>query len=243
MKNINIKVVTVAIAILAFGSPALAAQTKCADEGGICKFKGTAEVSYGANGKFSKKTLKGPVACDNKTFGDPIYGTRKACYLTKNKPKRSAKSFPKGYFKLTTMFREGEGECLEGNQRSGDMGGAAFMDTCQNVSGQSWIAKRSSKGYYKLTTQFRDSENECLEGNQRGGSMRGAAFMDSCQNVSGQLWKAIPAGNGYFKLTTMFREGEDECLEGNQRAGSMHGAAFMDSCQNVSGQLWIAKPQ
>ncbi len=155
-----------------------------------------------------------------------------------------ADSFPEGYFKMTTQFREGSEECFEGNRRGGSMNGAAFMDSCQNVSGQLWKAIPQGNGYAKLTTMFREGENECLEGNQRGGSMGGAAFMDSCQNVSGQLWKVIPQGDsGYAKLTTMFREGENECLEGNQRGGSMGGAAFMDSCQNVSGQLWTVFPQ
>ena len=145
------------------------------------------------------------------------------------------------YFKLTTQFRESKNECLEGNQRNGSMKGAAFMDKCQNVSGQLWKIIPAGNGYFKLTTQFRESNNECFEGNQRNGSMKGAAFMDKCQNVSGQLWKIIPAGNGYFKLTTQFRESKNECLEGNQVNGSMNGAAFMDKCQNVSGQLWKVK--
>ena len=50
----------------------------------------------------------------------------------------AAQDFPSGYFKLTTQFREGSNECLEGNQRGGSMNGAAFMDSCQNVSGQLW---------------------------------------------------------------------------------------------------------
>jgi hypothetical protein len=42
------------------------------------------------------------------------------------------------WYKLQTAFR-GAGECLEGNQSSSPVhGGAAFMDRCQNVSGQLW---------------------------------------------------------------------------------------------------------
>lgn len=146
-----------------------------------------------------------------------------------------------GYFKLTTQFRENKNECLEGNQVNGSKNGAAFMDKCQNVSGQVWKMIPEGNGYFKLTTQFREKKNECLEGNQVNGSRNGAAFMDKCQNVSGQLWKKIPAGGGFFKLTTQFREGKNECLEGNQVNGSRNGAAFMDKCQNVSGQLWKIK--
>lgn len=43
-----------------------------------------------------------------------------------------------GWYRLQNLFR-GEGECLEGNQAASDVhSGAAFMDKCQNVSGQSW---------------------------------------------------------------------------------------------------------
>lgn len=150
-----------------------------------------------------------------------------------------------GYFRLTTMFREGNNECLEGNQVNGSAkDGAAFMDNCQNVSGQLWKAIPQGNGYFRLTTMFREGENECLEGNEVNGSAKnGASFMDSCQDVSGQYWTAIPQNNGYFRLTTMFRQDKGECLEGNQVNGSaLNGAAFMDRCQDVSGQLWKAIP-
>ena len=149
---------------------------------------------------------------------------------------------PEGYFRLTTMFRESQGECLEGNQAAS---GPAFMDTCQDVSGQLWkLIPTEHIGYFKLTTMFRENEGECLEGNQINGSaMNGAAFMAPCQDVSGQLWKmdAHDADGTYFRMTTMFRENEGECLEGNQRNGSAkNGAAFMDKCQDVSGQIWTS---
>ncbi|PLX37907.1 MAG: hypothetical protein C0606_06525 [Hyphomicrobiales bacterium] len=150
-----------------------------------------------------------------------------------------------GYVRLTTMFRESAGECLEGNQfNGGSHGGAAFMERCQDISSQVWKALDQGNGYFRLTTMARESTNECLEGNQLNGpSRQGAAFMDRCQNVSGQLWKATDQGNGYFRLTTMFRESAGECLEGNQMNGpSRAGEAFMDACQNVSGQLWKATP-
>ena len=77
-----------------------------------------------------------------------------------------AADFPDGYFRLTTQFRESAKECLEGNQVNGSMNGAAFMDKCQNVSGQLWKATPAGNGYFKLTTQFREGKDECLEGNQ-----------------------------------------------------------------------------
>lgn len=45
-----------------------------------------------------------------------------------------------GYFRLKNMFLESKNKCLEGNRFApgSTLKGAAFMDTCQNVSGQLW---------------------------------------------------------------------------------------------------------
>ena len=95
-----------------------------------------------------------------------------------------------GYFKLTNKFRESKQECLEGNNVGGKAkGGAAFMDKCQNVTGQMWKAVPIGNGYYKLTTKALDG-TKCLEANSVGGkAMGGSSFMDKCQNVTGQAWK------------------------------------------------------
>ncbi len=161
--------------------------------------------------------------------------------VTASKPK------PNRFYKLTTMFLEGENKCLEGNKfaPNSTLKGAAFMDNCQNVSGQLWKLVPAGNGYFRMKTQFLEKENKCLEGNKfaPNSTLKGAAFMDNCQNVSGQLWKLVPARNGYFRLQTMFLEKENKCLEGNKFAPSstLKGAAFMDNCQNVSGQLWKFK--
>jgi outer membrane protein OmpA-like peptidoglycan-associated protein len=147
-----------------------------------------------------------------------------------------------GYFKLQTMFLEPENKCLEGNRFAPDavLQGGAFMDDCQNVSGQSWTAVPEGNGYFRLKTEFQGAL-KCLEGNGVGPNavLKGAAFMDDCQNVSGQLWTAVPDSNGYFRLKTQLH-GDSKCLEGNRFApdAMLQGAAFMDTCQNVSGQLW-----
>lgn len=55
--------------------------THCASEWLTCSFSGTRMVAYGANGTFIHKSLSGPVACTNATFGDPAPGVVKACYI------------------------------------------------------------------------------------------------------------------------------------------------------------------
>ena len=59
--------------------PARTEWTVCATEGGVCAFTGTAEVRYGADGVYVYQTLTDGIACTNAVFGDPIYGTVKAC--------------------------------------------------------------------------------------------------------------------------------------------------------------------
>jgi len=42
---------------------------------------GGAEIAYGANGVFTFRVISGLFACNNATFGDPIPGQVKACYI------------------------------------------------------------------------------------------------------------------------------------------------------------------
>ncbi|MBR9824249.1 MAG: RICIN domain-containing protein [Alphaproteobacteria bacterium] len=143
-----------------------------------------------------------------------------------------------GVYRLQTQFG-GPNRCLEGNQASASQySGAAFMDVCQNVTGQRWRFVPANDGYFRLQNEFR-GEGECLESNERSsGYHGGAAFMDSCQNVSGQLWRVEPIAGGLVRLHSMWR-GDDECLESMNPASQGHNVpAFMDSCQNVTGQFW-----
>lgn len=57
--------------------------TLCSNEGQNCTFSGTVNVAYGANGQFNYQynVTGGSIACDNATFGDPINGVVKACYV------------------------------------------------------------------------------------------------------------------------------------------------------------------
>lgn len=154
---------------------------------------------------------------------------------------------PNKWYKLKTLF-QGPNKCLEGNRlaASSTLGGAAFMDTCQNVSGQSWrfVPIRNRPGYYRMKTRFQGA-GKCFEGNRFAPSstLGGAAFMDNCQNVSGQMWKIKNRGSQYFTLTTLFRESSNECLEGNafKPTSTLGGAAFMSKCKPFSGQLFEAQ--
>lgn len=149
-----------------------------------------------------------------------------------------------GFFKMKTQFLEPENKCLEGNRvaAGSTLGGASFMNTCANQTGQFWKLKpvTNQSGYFWLQTQF-EGDNKCLEGNKLDPSsyLKGAAFMNDCGFQTGQFWKFEKQGNGYYHLKTMF-QGDSKCLEGNKLApgSTLDGAAFMADCQNVSGQLW-----
>lgn len=54
----------------------------CASENNTCNMSGTRLVHYGANGVYAKKWMTGNFACNNQTFGDPLYGTYKYCYVS-----------------------------------------------------------------------------------------------------------------------------------------------------------------
>ena len=59
-----------------------AGYTFCAWEGEHCAFGGTADVAYGANGRFAhRNAVSGGIHCVNEVFGDPNPGVRKACFI------------------------------------------------------------------------------------------------------------------------------------------------------------------
>ena len=53
----------------------------CSKEHGVCQFRGTGTVSYGADNRWVTKRLRGPVQCNNRTFGDPARGSAKSCFV------------------------------------------------------------------------------------------------------------------------------------------------------------------
>lgn len=72
----------------------------CATENALCALPSgaVATVYYGASGEFTSKTgLDGNVACNNATFGDPIFGSAKHCsYVVTNGPAGTAAALAAG---------------------------------------------------------------------------------------------------------------------------------------------------
>jgi hypothetical protein len=60
-------------------TPPATGWTWCANENGICRFNGIAQVRYGAKNSYYYKTTRGQINCNNATFGDPLHGVFKHC--------------------------------------------------------------------------------------------------------------------------------------------------------------------
>lgn len=55
--------------------------TQCAGEGNTCTFSGTRQVIFGNSGWFMSRTATGSIACNTSSFGDPLPGVAKICYI------------------------------------------------------------------------------------------------------------------------------------------------------------------
>ncbi len=151
------------------------------------------------------------------------------------------------YFQLQSMALETENLCLESNRVKVNslLGGASFMASCANTSGQRWRMIPEAGGYFRLQSEWLEPENQCLESSrvEEGAFLGGASFMIECGNASGQFWKMIPRGDGYFLLQSQFLEPENMCLESNrvESGADLGGASHMTPCGDFAGQLWRIK--
>lgn len=168
-----------------------------------------------------------------------------------------------GYYQLQSLFLEGANKCLEGNRLSDDstLSGAAFMDDCQDVTGQKWSILDNGDNTFQLQTELLETENQCLEGNQviDTATLGGAAFMTNCDVVTGQIWTATlltdfqlpppsgftPKENTYYQLQTQLSQSLGQCFEGNfvDEASDLGGASLMTACADVTGQQWRFLPE
>lgn len=140
---------------------------------------------------------------------------------------------PAGPTRLTTEFR-GAGMCLD-VVNGGPTNHQAHLDTCQNVSGQSWIFEPAAGGMYRIHTEFTGPQR-CLDINP---SDNRAEFRP-CGNFTGQLWRLTPGDNGTARLSTQFR-GPGMCLD-VVNGGPRNNFVELRPCGNFSGQLWHSNP-
>jgi len=72
------------------GPPSPPGYTFCAWEGQRCSFSGRGDVAYGAlDSYFVRPGVSGGIDCNNRVFGDPIFGVYKACFVRDERPPSS----------------------------------------------------------------------------------------------------------------------------------------------------------
>jgi hypothetical protein len=94
----------------------------CTEEGGTCSFSGTKMVRYGAlkgaDEFWYAKEATGSIACTNGAFGDPLVGTKKACYTFESE---SLSSEPPSEAPSTDEASPTAPTCPEGTEQVGDI--------------------------------------------------------------------------------------------------------------------------
>lgn len=149
-------------------------------------------------------------------------------------------------FILTTMWREGEGECLTiGQGRYGLQPGASVgMAPCSQSAEQRWAAVPLGDSQ-ALLTNSESGQALCLTLGMAGEGAPPQAVpitMQPCDDTPGQVWQILQQDNGYYRLASPMM-GPSMCLEGAApEVETQDGASFMDVCQDVSGQFWIDDP-
>lgn len=87
----------------------------CADEGQTCRVNGRAMVRYGADGRWTNRTVFNNVECNNDAFGDPAPGEPKRCQV------RVSGNDGSGNYRETALgwsFCAAEGEICRFNGRA-----------------------------------------------------------------------------------------------------------------------------
>ena len=57
---------------------------RCSGENGFCNFAGERRIVFGARGKWAFRIARNGIQCNTATFGDPINGVVKGCYVDPN---------------------------------------------------------------------------------------------------------------------------------------------------------------
>ena len=133
--------------------------------------------------------------------------------------------------RLTTEFR-GPKMCLD-VVNGGPRNNQVWLDTCQNVTGQSWTFEPAGDDTYRMKTEFR-GKKMCLDINPEDDR----AEFRPCGNYSGQFWRLTPGPDDTARLTTEFR-GPKMCLD-VVNGGKRNNFVGLSPCGNFTGQFWNA---
>lgn len=111
--------------------------TKCADEGGVCNFRGGGTVYYGTGNQWlARPNSSGGISCSNEVFGDPAPNRVKSCFFESN---------------VTVTASQGV-RCADENQACNFTGRA----TVYYGVGNTWIVQSHSDGVNCSNSVFGD---------------------------------------------------------------------------------------
>jgi hypothetical protein len=200
--------------------------TWCADEDGRCSFNGTADVVYGALNSFtSPRSFTTGVDCNNTVFGDPISGTRKACYY---KPT----SQPSGNLHVEYFNDKNLGsKCYDGSENSTyvfkNWGSSSPASGCNsdNFSARFTGTYNFPGGNYSFHCQHDDGCRISIDGVEKLN-----AWWDS--SFTGHDWGGSLSGNHEVKIE-FYDSGGDARLE-----AFWSGSGFLPSGPSCTSSDW-----
>ncbi len=108
----------------------------CARENENCSFRGQKVVRYGERDTWVSGSHIDGVACNNRTFGDPLYGTRKKCQIA-TKPAEVVPPCPDGCSQTTEYLETVEGAPFSVNLRDYRKG-VSFSPVSSSIP--SWLS-------------------------------------------------------------------------------------------------------
>jgi hypothetical protein len=130
--------------------------TKCADENGTCTFSGTMRVRYGANGTYNYQTATGSISCNNATFGDPLPGVTKACYVAPTGWTKCADQYGTCTFSGTMVVRYGASSSYNYQTATGSINctNNTFGDPLPGSDKACSVAPVPATGWTKCADQY-----------------------------------------------------------------------------------------
>ncbi len=127
--------------------------TICSNEGQTCTFSGMVNIAYGANGQFSYKydVSGGSIGCNNATFGDPIRGVVKACYV------QQVSAVAENYY--YNISNRNSGKSIDVQNFSVSDGGNIIQWSYNGTNNQQWKLQNAGDGYYYVVSR---QSGKCL---------------------------------------------------------------------------------
>ena len=201
--------------------------TVCALEGRYCSFVGTANVRFGANGKFTTLTATDGIYCSNSVFGDPAPGATKKCEI--DIPLIVFPSNPNATNELvlsstSSSIRECAG-LPNGSTKPGDR---TILTGCSGDASQHFELKAVGNGSSTLVSGH---DSLCLTVEQSDRGVGDPVVQLPCDGSVNQNWTIQPFGSGGNQIISDY---SNLCLSA-QGSGQQ---LIQQSCGGLNTQIW-----